>query len=246
MSKLHDHALKATYGGDRKSARYVLRDYADRKGWADETFRARWDGASALLFWWDTLDREVRPPLGALDGDDARAFIAALEVQGLSRATIRGYRSGAHALTRALHNLVAAPTGMYDPFKGVTLSPPRRVHELDPAWLAQEKPLTVLRLELLVALLNLGMSVPEACAARRSDLVLERRLLYGYRQRMVKLGARAVSAYAALTDATPSSRCLGWMRLLGWSADTARRHLNGVGLTVRHQDYDEQTSTNET
>lgn len=230
MSKLHDHVRRAAYGGDRESARYVLRNYADRRGWADETFRARWDGASALLSWWDALDTEMRPPLCALDGDDARAFVAYLEDQGLASTTIRGYRAGASVLTRALHE-PSASSAAYNPFKAVTLSPPKRVYELDPALLAREKPLTVFRLELLVALLNLGMSVPEVCAARRSDLVLERRLLYGYKQRMVKLGARAVLAYAALTDAVLPSCRHGWSRLLGWNADTARRHLQRTLLS---------------
>lgn len=165
MSKLHDHARRAAYYGDRRSARFVLRTYADRKGWANETFRARWDGASALLSWWDTLDEEVRPPLGALDGDDAQVFVADLEAQGLSRTTIRGYRAGASVLTPALHELSASAETAYNPFKGVSLSPPKRVYELDPKLLGRQKRLTALRLELLVALSNLGVSVPEVCAA---------------------------------------------------------------------------------
>ncbi len=233
MSKLHDHAQRTAYHGDRKSARYILRGYADRKGWANETFRARWDGASALLAWWHLLDPATRPPLSALDAEDARAFLADLEAQGLARTTVRGYRAGASILTRALHDLSATPTKTYNPFKGVSLSPPKRVYELDPDLLGRQKRLTALRLELLVALLNLGMSVPEVCAARHSDLVLERRLLYGYRQRITRLGAKAVSAAVALVDATPATRRHGWMRLLGWNADTARRHLRHTEVMMR-------------
>ena len=51
MSRLHEHVQRVVYQGDREAARYVLRYYTDRKGWTDETFRARWDGVGALLVW---------------------------------------------------------------------------------------------------------------------------------------------------------------------------------------------------
>lgn len=235
MSRLTDHAHRAAYKGDEEAARYVLRAHADRKGWADETFRARWDGASALLSWWRTLDPISRPPLGMLDTDDARAFLEHLEAQGLACSTVRGYRTGARVLTRALHDLDDSRKKgeVYDAFKGVTIGPPKRVYELDPKRLAQQKPTVAAKLDLLIALLNLGMSVPEVCSRRRSDLALERRWLYGYKQRIVKLGARAVAAATTLINVTPPVRCHGWTRLLGWNADTARRHLRQVGMMVR-------------
>ena len=172
-SRLHEHIQRVIYQGDREAARYVLRCYADRKGWTDETFRARWDGVGALLVWWDALDPRSRPPLVALDGDDAQAFLAELEARGLARTTIRGYRAGARALIRALNDFSTIPTDTADPFKDVALLPPKRIYKLDPALLSQQKPLTALRLEVLVALLNLGMSVPEVCTVRHSELILE-------------------------------------------------------------------------
>lgn len=101
-TKLQDHALAASRYGDIKSARYVLRHHADRKRWCDETFRARWDGAAALLAWWYTLESVAKPPLDDLKPEDARAFLSYLETQGLARSTMKGYRTGAAAFTSAL------------------------------------------------------------------------------------------------------------------------------------------------
>lgn len=56
---LADCAHATTYRGDTQAARYVMQWYANRKRWADETLRARWDGASALLGWWYTLGEPV-------------------------------------------------------------------------------------------------------------------------------------------------------------------------------------------
>lgn len=70
-------------------------------------------------------------------------------------------------------------------------------------------------LELLVALLNLGMSVPEICCRKRHDLNLEDRRLLGYKKRSVKLGARAVAVCVALANATPSFHKKSWSWLLG-------------------------------
>ncbi len=232
MSRLHEHVQRVVHQGDREAARYVLRYYADRKGWTDETFRARWDGVGALLMWWDALDPTSRPPLGALDGDDARAFLTELEARGLARTTIRGYRAGARALIRVLNDFSTIPTDTADPFKDVALLPPKRIYKLDPALLSQQKPLTALRLELLVALLNLGMSVPEICSCRRFDLELKQRRLLGYRKRSVKLGVTALVACTKLTGARPLQNERPWSRLLGWNADTARRHLKAVGMTA--------------
>ncbi len=119
---IQDHALAASRYGEVASARHVLRHLADRRRWCDETFRARWDGAAALLSWWHTLEPVTRPPLADLSADDAKAFLDWLETQGLARATTKGYRSGAVALTSALracreHPVVFDPA--YSPFKGV-------------------------------------------------------------------------------------------------------------------------------
>lgn len=234
QKQVHKHAQRAAYHGDVRNALYVLRLHADLKGWTDETLRARWDGAAALLTWWHTLDPEMRPPLDALDVEDARAFLTSLEVRGLARTTVRGYRAGARSLTRSLRELGTSPKPeeTYDPFKAVCVSPAKRVYALDPTVLEKEKPRVALRLELLVALLNLGMSVPEICCCKRHDLDLKCGRLFGYKKRSVKLGAKAVAACVALANATPASHLKSWSWLLGWNADTARRHLKRVGVTV--------------
>lgn len=206
QKQVHKHAQRAAYQGDFQSAFYVLRLHADLKGWTEETLRARWDGAAALLTWWHTLDPEMRPPLNALDAEDAQAFLESLKSRGLARTTVRGYRADARSLTRSLRELGTSPQpeGTYDPFKTVSVPPAKRVYALDPTVLEKEKPRVALRFELLVALLNHGMSVPEICCRKRHDLNLEDRRLLGYKKRSVKLGAKAVAACVALANATPS------------------------------------------
>lgn len=123
---LPELARLAAFEGDLDAARYVLRWYADLRGWTDETFRARWDGASALLGWWHELDAPERPPLDDLTENDARNFMADLEAQALARTTVKGYRHGASALTKALRAVRTLPPsfdGDYDPFKGILLKP---------------------------------------------------------------------------------------------------------------------------
>lgn len=83
------------------------------------------------------------------------------------------------------------------------------------------------RLELLLALLAHGMSVPEACACLRRDLDMQHRFVLGYRGRCVTLGAQAVGALGKLDRLQPERKC-GFSKLLGWNADTARRWLNQV------------------
>ena len=115
---LPELARLAAFDGDFDAARYVLRWYADRRGWSDETVRARWDGSSALLGWWHGLDAPERPPLDNLGENDARAFLAVSEAQGLARTTVRGYRHGASALTKALRAARTLPASFdkrYDP-----------------------------------------------------------------------------------------------------------------------------------
>lgn len=226
---LTDRARAAAYEGDVSAARYVLRWYADRKSWADETFRARWDGACALLGWWHELGAPERPPLDDLNEADASAFLEALAQQGLARTTVRGYRSGASALTRALRAARTSPPTFdetYDPFRSVTPKPTRKpVPRVDQDHLKSLPPLPRARLELLLALLDLGLSIPEVCTRDRRDVDRGRRFVVGYRGRCVTLGARAVGALAELDRLQPK-RTGGFDGLLGCNADTARRWLN--------------------
>lgn len=228
---LTDHARAAAYEGDFYAARYVLRWYADKQGWADETLRARWDGASALLGWWHKQGAPERPPLDDLNEADATAFLAALALQGLARTTVKGYRSGASALTQALRGAKSSPPAFdetYNPFRSVTPKLTKKlVPRVDPRRLKSMPPLPRARLELLLALLGHGMSVPEVCACLRRDLDVRHRFVLGYRGRCVTLGARAVGALERLDRLRPK-RTGGFDRLLGWNADTARRWLNQV------------------
>ena len=228
---LTDYARAATYEGNVHAARYVLQWYADKQSWADETLRARWDGASALLEWWRGLDTFVRPPLDDLNEADASAFLEALARQGLARTTVKGYRSGASALTKALRGARTLPPAFdesYDPFGSVMPAPTRRpVPSVNPRCLKELPPLPRVRLEVLLALLAHGLSVPEVCACLQRDLDARRRFLLGYRGRCVTLGARAVGALEEL-DRLQLKRTGGFVRLLGWNADTARRWLNQV------------------
>ncbi len=228
---LTDRARAAAYEGDFRAARYALRWYADRKGWADETFRARWDGASALLGWWHEQDAPERPPLDDLNEADATAFLDALAQQGLARATVKGYRSGASALTKVLRGARTLPPTLdetYDPFGSVKPAPTKKpVPTIDQNRLENLPPLPCARLELLLALLAHGMSVPEACACLRRDLDVRQRFLLGYHRRCVTLGARAVGALERLDRLQPERKG-GFDRLLGWNADTARKWLNQI------------------
>ena len=87
-------------------------------------------------------------------------------------------------------------------------------------------PLPRARLELLSALLELGLSVPEACTRTWNDLDRERRFVVGYKQRYVTLGARAVGAVERLERLKPGRR--PFERRLGWNADTAGGWLKRV------------------
>lgn len=228
---LQDHAHAASRYGDATGARVVLQHLADRKGWCDETFRARWDGAAALLVWWHSLEPVSRPPLADLNTDDARSFLDHLEGQGLARSTLKGYRVGAAALTGALracreHPVVFDPA--YTPFKGVFITPPKptSVSASDVDMGHVISPLARARLELLLALMALGVSLPEVCSRLWMDINLPRRLMVGYKGRTVVLGAEAVAALETLLELRPKLH--GGQRVLGWQPATARRWLKEV------------------
>ena len=109
----------AAYQGDYVEAKSLLT--ARTKSRNPETLRARWDGAAALLGWWHKLEVSQRPPLDRLKDEDAQAFIHSLEDRGLARSTIKSYRVGASALTKAIRwaqdprNSYIYPA--YDPFR---------------------------------------------------------------------------------------------------------------------------------
>ena len=229
QTKLQTCALTAAQHGDWQAARYVLRSLADRKGWCDETYRARWDGGAALLAWWHQLDVVQRPPLDDLKAEDARAFLDYLEGQGLARSTIRGYRTGAAALTYALRACKVWPVAFdahYAPFRSVHLQPVKQPSADTKKTLTFEQvdsPLAKARLELLLALMALGLSLPEVCSRYWQDVNTKDRLIVGYRGRVLGYGVAVVTALDTFTALRP--RQYGGQRLLGWSADTARRWL---------------------
>ena len=179
QTNLQTHALIASHRGKLESSWYVLRYLADHKRWCDETFRARWDGAAALLSWWHTLDPVVRPPLDDLKESDARAFISYLEAQGLARSTMKGYRTGAAALSHALRACKMWPVTFdqsYAPFSEVYPSSLKRPshhllsNDLKVRLGSATSPLTKARLELLLTMMALGMSLPEVCSRRWGDI----------------------------------------------------------------------------
>ena len=228
-TKLQDHALAASRHGTLGGAQYVLRHHADHKRWCDETLRARWDGAAALLAWWHALEPVERPPLDDLKSEDARAFLLHLETQGLARSTMKGYRIGAAALTCALRAYRDRP-GVFDqdyaPFNNVYITPikkpsPNLRQDLELDGVAS--PLARARLELLSALTALGMSLPEVCSRRWGDVNLKDRIIVGYRGRCLGYGVDVVTALEALFALRPQYHGAQW--LLGWQADTARSWL---------------------
>ena len=221
------------YSGDKSLARRVLREYGGYKRWSKETCRVRWDGAAALLGWWSALPLEARPPLHQLSQDDARAFITSLEKRGLVRSTIKSYRVGADALTQALRwgwDIPYREDPNYAPFEGVQPKPKQRpTPHVDCTRLAVI-PVSLRRtkLEALLALLALGLSVPEACEVRWSAIDLERRTLRRADGRQVTLGVPALQAVGALWVKQAKYRRDGYYPALGWSSDSARRWLKKV------------------
>ncbi len=226
------------YSGDSKPARRLLREYGSDKRWSGETIRARWDGAAALIGWWHDLPPAVRPPLHQLTQDDARAFITALEQRGLARSTIKSYRVGADAMTRALRWAWLIPVGEdphYRTFEEVQPKPKQRaVPEVDQVKLeALPEGLRRIKLEALVALLELGLSVPETCSQKWGSIDLEKRKLWRISGGQVALGVPAVQALEALWWAQAKSRRDGYYTALGWSPDSARRWLKKVKVDDR-------------
>ena len=224
-------AHSAARSGDWEAAHYVLRWYGDMKHWTSETFRARWDGAASLLDWWHEREPALRPPLDRLTKEDAQTFLAWLEARGLSRLTIKGYRVGARALTKALRGASTSPTNLdtnYDPFREVSLSPLKRPQpwtDIDPAAIETLTPRQRDRLELLLALLASGLSVPEACTRCWRHVQMRERRVVGYHHRTVRLNAAAVTALERLGEGVSEADWRGEVRLVGWSPATARRWL---------------------
>ena len=229
---LPDYARSAAHHGDRYSARYVLLVYGDYQGWSDESRRARWDGAASLLGWWHEQDKMLRPPLDNLSTEDVRDYLRWLEAQGLARSTVRGYRSGAKALTRALRGTQTLPIKLdaeYDPFAGVQLSKlTKPVSTASKEVLEQiVSPLIRVRLELLLALLALGLSIPEVCTRRWFEVDLKARFVLGYKQRKVQFGVPAALAFERFLR-IHKKEPPNYARVLGWTPDTARRWLRRV------------------
>ena len=219
--------------GNVTAARYLFQFYSDRKRWTAETYRARWDGAAALLSWWHAKDSSKRPPLDNLSAQDARDFLSSLERRGLARTTVKGYRSGADALTKALRGARTIPLKedpTYTPFDGIYPRLEKREHpQIDADFLAAlPSPLSRAKLELLAALLDLGMSVPEVCACIWRDVNLESRFLIGYKKRSIQFGVVAVMAFERLLSLSSTKLEGSFQRVLGWNADTARRWLKRV------------------
>lgn len=235
LSAIHrrNDSHEVAYSGNKKLARRLLHDYGIDKQWSNETLRARWDGAAALLDWWRTLPPAMRPPLNSLTQDDARAFITSLERRGLARSTIKSYRVGADAITRAVRWAWVIPVGEdphYRPFERVQPRPkPRAVPKVDQAKLeALPQDLRRAKLKALLALLELGLSVPGACSCTWGMIDFSKRTLRRPGGRQVALGVPAVRALEALWWAQAKYRQNVYYTALAWSPDTARKWLKKV------------------
>lgn len=233
-SSLLTQSNAAAYKGSRRDAKRVLQTYGlTYRHWTPETLRARWDGAAALLDWWHALEPSKRPPLDDLHGGNARSFINTLEKKGLSRSTIKGYRMGASALTKALRwgcREEDQATTTYDPFRDIL--PALTEHQppqIDRAKLEAIGDIrTRAKLEALIALLDLGLSVPEACTRHWSDVSIERRVLTRYHLKRIEIHAEAIGALKELWKVSTKARQSSACRVLGWSPDTARRWLKTI------------------
>lgn len=216
--------------GDRAAAKTLLLHYS--KSHNAETFRARWDGAAALLSWWHALTPGARPPLENFRGEDALDFIHSLEAQGLARSTIKSYRVGASDLLKAIRWAQDPSRGdtLYQPLRDARPLPtPKMVPAVDREALAALPDVRVrAKLTALLSLLALGVSIPEACTCYWSDVQLGQHRLVGYNQRQVHLGNEAIEALASLWQVIPPSTRSKDRRVFCWSADTARRHLKPI------------------
>lgn len=117
----------------------------------------------------------------------------------------------------------------YAPFKNVHVTPikkpsPNPRQDLDLHEVAS--PLARARLELLLALMSLNMSLPEVCSRCWGDVNLKDRIIVGYRGRCLGYGVDVVSALETLLTLRPRHHGAQWM--LGWQADTARSWLKWV------------------
>lgn len=246
---LAEQCYNAAYKGSRRDAKAVLRAFGlTHCRWTPETVRARWDGAAAFIDWWHSLEPSKRPPLDDLHGGNARAFIRFLENKGLSRATIKSYRAGASALTKALRwgRGVHEQEVPYDPFRGIlpALSEPKPP-QIDRTRLeALDDHRARAKLEALLTLLDLGLSIPEACTRYWSDVSLERRELVRYHRERIEVSADAIGALERLWAALPKEGRSRNRRIFGWSPDTARRWLKRIVPDTARPNFgdNEQTS----
>ncbi len=216
--------------GDRAAAKTLLLHYSRSSN--TETFRARWDGAAALLNWWHTQAPGARPPLNDFNEGDALTFIRSLEARGLARSTIKSYRIGASDLIKAIRwsQDPSRVDAAYRPFRDARPLPkPMKVPAVDEVALAALPDVRArAKINALLSLLTLGVSIPEACARYWSDLHPEQRRLVGYSPRQIVIGDEAVEALAALWRVIPQTAQSKDRRVFCWSADTARRYLNSI------------------
>jgi hypothetical protein len=230
---LFTQAYRLAHHGSRLNAKEVFYAYAHHKRWSRETKRARWDGAVALLEWWHGLPKIQRPLLDNLNHKDGQAFIRYLEERGLARSTVKGYRSGARALVQAtawgVGNLERSSTLTYDPFRFASRTPvPPKQPMVDPAKLVLLAERVQVRIKVLLALMELGLSLPEVCDMYWSDVDVRKRYVVGYHKRLYTIHAHAAEVLSELWAILPRSLRSRDRRVLCWNPDTARRWLRQV------------------
>lgn len=222
--------------GDYRKAYALLVFYGQVKRWQQETIRARWDGAKALLDWWHTLSPVTRPALAQVVPQDLAGFLSFLAARNLTASTFKAYVIGAKALLRVI-KVHPREASTYDPFKGLKslkehTARAKRVYDLSEAQLASLKlpKAKEVKLRLLIALVNLGMTIPEVCSRTWANLILAEQFLEGYHQRQLRLGQQAQFALQQFKKYYPPQK--SFYQLIPWSAETARKWVKRVRLVM--------------
>ena len=220
MMRLGDLARLASHHGDVAAIRELVTMFGHSKRWSPETSRSRIDGALALARWWRTVP--YRPPLDCLGTHDAQGFLAWLEDEKFRPSTRRGYRRGASTLFRAIRwaHYDYAPN---DPFFNLRMQrrkPTVRVPDLD---YSRVSPRVARKLEILVALMRLGLSLPQACFLEWRHIDLRYAEIFTGTIRAT-IDERALRALSTL----PKGPVHGHAPALGWTPDTARKHVKSA------------------
>jgi len=160
---------------------------------------------------------------------DAHQFTKHLEKRGLAVSTQKNYRIGANALIKALSMTATTPptkSTYPSPFQGLQYPrKPKKKLEIEPEKLQEvANPITRAKLGVLLALLDLGLSIPEACTRTWNDIDKTSLTLKGYHQTF-RMGVPVLEAIEHLTEETPQAKHYSFQRIMKWKPEAARRWL---------------------